>query len=182
MIYAIADGYHVRGLRESDLAGPYLSWFEDQQVCKYNSHGKFPKTADWFRAFYGELNREDQLVWAICHKDDGHIGNISLQGISLVNRNAEFAILIGNQHHWRKSVGLHAGMALLRHGFSKLNLERVYCGTASTNTGMQKLAAQLGMAPEGRRRNHLFLEGEWVDMLEYGVLREEFERLARNDR
>ena len=79
MIYAIADGYHVRGLRESDLAGPYLSWFEDQQVCKYNSHGKFPKTADWFRAFYGELNREDQLVWAICHKDDGHIGNISLQ-------------------------------------------------------------------------------------------------------
>lgn len=177
MMYVIADGYYVRGLLESDLTGPYPSWFEDQEVCKYNSHGKFVKNADWLRSFYDGLNREDQLVWAICHKDDGHVGNISLQGLSFVNRNAEFAILIGNPKHWRKAVGRHAGLALLQHGFSKLNLERVYCGAAATNLGMQKLAGQLGMVEEGRRRKHLFLAGEWVDMLEYGVLREEFARL-----
>lgn len=176
MIYSLGDGYSVRPLQERDLSGPYPGWFEDQEVCKYNSHGKFAKNADWFRSFYQDLNREDQLVWAICHDKDGHIGNISLQGISFVNRNAEFAILIGNRNHWGKAVGQRSGDALLRHGFFKLNLERIYCGTAATNVGMQKLATQLGMLQEGARRRHLFLDGEWVDILEYGVLREEFQR------
>lgn len=174
MIYELADGYHVRGLRESDLDGPYPSWFEDQEVCKHNSHGKFFKNAAWFREFYSGLNREDQVVWAICHQDDGHVGNVSLQSISFINRSAEYAILIGNPKHWNKSVGLNASLALLRHGFLKLNLERIYCGTAAANVGMQRLALRMGMVEEGRRRKHLFLDGRWQDMLEYGVLREEF--------
>ncbi len=177
MIYDISKGYYVRNLEEADLSGRYPLWFQDQDVCRYNSHGTFGKNADWFRGFYNGLNSEDKVVWAICHEDDGHIGNISLQNLSFINRNAEFAVLIGERAHWRKSVGLLAGTALLRHGFSKLNLSRVYCGTAATNRGMQKLAGQLGMVEEGRRRRHLYLEGEWVDVLEYGVLREEFERL-----
>lgn len=174
MIHELADSYFVRSLRESDLNGPYQSWFEDQEVCKYNSHGKFFKNANWFREYYDNLNREDRVVWAICHQDDGHIGNVSLQNISFINRNAEYAILIGNRKHWRKSVGLNASLALLRHGFESLNLERVYCGTAGANIGMQKLALQMGMVEEGRRRKHLFLNGQWEDMVEYGLLREGF--------
>lgn len=174
MIHELADGYFVRSLRESDLNGPYQSWFEDQEVCKYNSHGKFFKNANWFREYYDNLNREDRVVWAICQQDDGHIGNVSLQNISFINRNAEFAILIGNRKHWRKSVGLNASLALLHHGFEKLNLERIYCGTAAANLGMQHLALRLGMLEEGRRRKHLFLDGAWQDMLEFGVLREDF--------
>ncbi len=174
MIYQLADGYHVRSLRESDLAGPYPSWFEDQEVCKYNSHGKLFRNAQWFRDFYDGLNREDQVVWAICHDEDGHIGNVSLQSITAINRNAEYAILIGERKHWRRSAGLNASMALLRHGFKKLNLERIYCDTACGNLGMQRLALRMGMVEEGRRRKHLFLEGEWQDLVEYGVLRNEF--------
>lgn len=176
MIYQLADGYYVRGLRESDLAGPYVTWFEDQEVCKFNSHGKFCRNAQWYRDFYDRLNREDQLVWAICHDADGHIGNVSLQSISFINRNAEYAILIGNRHHWRKSVGWNASFAIIQHGFEKLNLERIYCGMAAGNLGMQRLALRLGMKEEGRRRKHLFLNGGWQDMVEYGVLRDDFMR------
>lgn len=174
MIYELNKEYFVRGLHESDLSGPYPSWFEDQEVCKYNSHGKFFKTADYFRSFYETLNGEDQIVWAICHTTDGHIGNISLQGISLVNRNAEFAVLMGDRRHWRKGVAFEAGTKLLYHGFCRLNLERIYCGLAATNLGMRKLAERLGMIQEGCRRNHLYLDGEWVDILEFGILKNEF--------
>lgn len=174
MIHQLADSYYVRGLHESDLSGPYPYWFEDQEVCKYNSHGKFFRNAQWFRDFYEGLNSDDQVVWAICHEEDGHIGNVSLGNIATINRNAEFAILIGDQRHWRKSVGLNASLALLNHGFEKLNLERIYCGTAIGNVGMNRLALRLGMVEEGRRRKHLFLDGGWHDMVEYGVLRDEF--------
>lgn len=174
MIYELPDSYFVRTLQESDLSGPYPFWFEDQRVNQYNSHGKFPKTLFWFKDFLMSLNQEDRLVWALCHQEDGHIGNISLQELSFINRNAELAILIGDQRHQRKSVGFNAAYVLLKHGFLKLNLNRVYCATAASNKGMQKLALKLGMVEEGRRRNHLFLEGSWVDAVEYGILRHEF--------
>lgn len=176
MIYELSKDYFVRPLAEEDLDGPYPRWFEDQEVCLYNSHGKFFKTKAYFKEYLNELNREDRLVWAICHNKDGHIGNISLQEISLINRTAEFAIILGDKRHWGRGIGLLTGRKLLEHGFQKLNLERVYCGLAATNEGMKKLAVALGMTLEGTRRLHFFLEGSRVDMLEYGILRSEFEK------
>ena len=116
------------------------------------------------------------IVWAICDLQDGHIGNVALQNISLINQNAEFAIILGDRRHWGKGVGLLAGKAMLEHGFKKLNLHRIYCGTAATNAGMKKLALKLGMKEEGIRREHLFLDGEWVDAIEYGILRPELKK------
>lgn len=174
MIYRLSDAYYVRPLDEGDLDGAYRSWFEDQEVCKFNSHGKFFKTKSFFQSYLANLNAEDKVVWAICHNDDGHIGNISLQDISFINRTAEFAILIGNKGHWGQGVARLAGTAILKHGFTKLNLERIYCGTAASNDGMNALATSLGMQVEGRRRKHLFLEGARIDVLDYAILREEF--------
>ena len=173
MIYQLGDEYFVRPLQQSDIAGPYPSWFEDQEVCRYNSNGKFFKTSAYFQNHLEGLNGEDQLVWAVCHRNDGHIGNISLQGISFINRNADFAVLIGDRRHWGKGVAYAAGKRLLLHGFCKLNLERIYCATAAPNLAMRKLAKKLGMAEEGCRRAHFYLNGEWVDMIEYGILRSE---------
>jgi [ribosomal protein S5]-alanine N-acetyltransferase len=174
MIYELSKNYYVRSLTENDLEGSYPGWFEDQEVCRYNSHGKFFKTKAYFREYVNNSNSGDRVVWAICHVTDGHIGNISLQEISIVNQTAEFAIILGDKRHWGKGVGLLAGKKLLEHGFNKLNLERIHCGTAATNEGMKKLANAIGMVLEGTRRQHLYLEGARIDMLEYGILRAEF--------
>ncbi|AEV24500.1 acetyltransferase, ribosomal protein N-acetylase [Azospira oryzae PS] len=171
MIYRLGDAYYVRPLREADLDGPYLSWFEDQEVCRYNSHGKYPRNREYFRAFYDSLNGADKVVWAICHDQDGHIGNISLQGISSINQHAEFAVLLGDRRHWQRGVSRMAGQCLIEHGFNKLNLVRIFCGTAATNLGMQRLALSLGFREEGRRKAHLYLDGQWVDVIDFGLLR-----------
>jgi ribosomal-protein-alanine N-acetyltransferase len=174
MIYQLNDEYFVRSLTESDLNGSYRQWFEDQDVCRFNGHGKFFKSEDAFRQYITEANKEDRVVWAVCHVQDGHIGNISLQRLSFIHRSAEFTIIMGDRRHWRKGVSLMAGRLLLAHAFNKLNLERIYCGTAASNEGMNKLALALGMKIEGKRRSHVFLEGQRVDVLEYGILRSEF--------
>jgi [ribosomal protein S5]-alanine N-acetyltransferase len=174
MIYDLNDAYFVRSLAEHDVDGPYPSWFEDQDVCRYNSHGKVFRTRQHFKDYVALLDRGDRLVWAICHRTDGHVGNVSLQDISAINQHGEFAIIVGNKAHWGTGVATLAGRKLLEHGFLKLNLQRIHCGTAATNKGMQRLARNLGMQLEGTRRSHLWLEGQWVDVLEYGVLRAEF--------
>lgn len=175
MIYRLGDAYFVRLLVEADVDGPYPAWFEDQEVCRYNSHGKLFKSKNYFKEYVRGLDHDGSLVWAICHDEDGHIGNISLQKISALNRTAEFAIILGDKRHWGKRVGILAATKIIEHGFHKLNLERVYCGTAASNVGMIKLAGSLHMKLEGTRRSHLFLDGARVDMLEYGVLQSEFE-------
>lgn len=174
MIYRLSPEYFVRSLLETDVDGPYPGWFEDQEVCRYNSHGKLFKTRAHFRDYVRGLDDGASLVWAICHSVDGHIGNVSLQKISALNRTAEFAIILGDRRHWGNGVGLLAARQILEHGFGKLNLERVYCGTAAGNQAMTKLAHAMGMTLEGTRRSHLFLEGRRTDVLEYGVLLSEF--------
>jgi len=98
------------------------------------------------------------IVWAICHVQDGHIGNVALQNISLINQNAEFAIISGDRRHWGKGVGLLAGKAMLQHGLKKMNLHRIYCGTAATNAGMKKLAFKLGMKEENLANQKNFIK------------------------
>jgi RimJ/RimL family protein N-acetyltransferase len=175
MIYRLSDDYHVRALQESDLDGAYPSWFEDQQVCRFNSHGKFSRTREYFRRFVQSSDGDDAVIWAICHRTDGHIGNVSLQGLSFINRSAEFAIILGDRRHIQCGVGKLAARQILEHGFLALNLHRIYCGTAATNEGMKRLALAVGMKAEGVRREHLFLEGAWTDVVEYGILRSEFQ-------
>ena len=43
-----------------------------------------------------------------------------------------------------------------------------------TNVAMQKLAEYLGMVLEGRRRQAAFKDGLWLDIVEYGVLLDEY--------
>lgn len=174
MFYNLNNEYFVRSLDYNDVNEKYISWFEDQQVCKFSSHGKFQKNKNFFLDYVSETNKNDRLVWALCHENHGHIGNLALQCISQINRSAEFAIIIGDRRHWGKSVGFLAGLALLYHGFYKLNLNRIYCGTAFDNHAMNSLAIRLGMKLEGKRRNALFLSGTYVDVIEYGILCDEF--------
>lgn len=78
----------------------------------------------------------------------------------------------------RKNIGeggyaAEAAEVLIDHAFNRLNLHRLYCGTADNNIRMQKLAEKLGFIKEGIRRQALFKNGAYHDIIEYGKLREE---------
>jgi len=128
-------------------------------------------------AYFDEIESSDRtLVWAVIVRDgDMHVGNISLQNIDWRTRAAEFAILLGHSKGRGMGYGYEASKLLFNHGFVKLGLNRIYCGTSANNTAMQKLAAKLGMSQEGRRRSAVYEGGNYVDVIEYGLLKEEYE-------
>lgn len=165
--------FFLRPLCELDVDGNYPLWFNDLLVTKYSSHGKFFKSKNFFKKYILELDEEKNLVLAIMHKRK-HIGNISLQNISFLDQNAELAIILGEKKYWGKGVGLKASIEICRHGFKNLNLKKIYCGTAKNNKGMNSIAKKLGMKIEGVRKNHLFLNNKFEDLLEYSIFKKEF--------
>jgi len=178
---AFLAGEHVylRALTPADCAGPYLEWFNDDVVCRANGHHQFPYHHADALTFVERLNRStDQIVLAIVQAaDHRHIGNVSLQQIDYISRSAEFAIVIGARACWGKGYSKEAARLLVDHGFHQLNLNRVYCGTAETNLPMQRLARFLGMQEEGRRRQAMFKDNKYLDVIEYGVLKDDYQRL-----
>lgn len=167
---------YLRPLQLSDADGPYPTWFNDPEVCRYNSHGKILYSPQMARDYItNTLNNSMINVFAICLKEnDSHIGNITLQQISSANRSAEFAILIGEPAVYGSGIGFEASNLLMHYGFTTLNLHRIHCGTHAENIGMQRLALKLGMSQEGLRRDAIFKNGQFADIVEYGILEHEF--------
>jgi len=167
---------YLRALEEKDIHGSYFQWLNDKEVTQFNSHGRFPNNEKKIRDYLNFSQTDtNALVLAIIFKEnDLHIGNISLQNINWIDRNAEFAILLGDKNYWGKNLAFEASALIVAHGFEVLNLHRIYCGTSSENIGMQKLAEKLQMKREGLRREALFKNGRYVDIIEYGILKKEY--------
>lgn len=167
---------YLRPIALSDADGVYPSWLNNPEVCRYNSHGEFLYTTEMAQTYLENvLNNPSCAVFAIClRENDRHVGNISLQQISVKNSSAEFAILIGDPLVYGKGIGYEAGTLLLGYAFNVLKLHRLYCGTHAENVAMQKLAFKLGMSEEGHRRDAFFKNGHFADIVEYGILADEF--------
>jgi len=174
--FLIGQRIYLRALRDEDADGPYAGWFNDEEVCRGNSHHVRPYTREAALAYIRETRgRKDCLVLAIALIDGApHVGNVALQNIDPIARSAEFAIVIGEREAWGKGVGKDAAGLIVRHGFTALNLNRIHCGTLESNEAMRRLALDLGMREEGRRRQAAFKDGGFVDVVEFGVLRAEF--------
>lgn len=172
---------YVRPFCIDDLDGNYKDWWYDQEITKYNSHGLFPYTKNQMLDFCDKLESTTDIVWAVMAKYNNgisllnplHIGNISLQNINWINRSAEFSCVFGEKSFWKHGYCTEAAKLLFAHGFDKLNLHRIWAGTVATNIGMQRVAKKLGMQREGIFVDGAFLEGEYVDVYAYGVLRGE---------
>ncbi len=174
--FLVGNVVYLRALTEEDLSGNYFQWFNDQEVCRFNSHGRVPNSMEKMEAYLRKARTDTSLaVFAIIFREnDAHVGNISLQSINFVDRSAEYAIVLGEKDYWGKGVAREASDLILRHGFLTLNLHRIYCGTSDDNTGMQKLASYMGMKEEGRRREAIYKNGRYADILEYGILHDEY--------
>lgn len=160
----------LRRIELDDDLSNYLNWFNDQTVNEFNTHGVFPMDLQSLKNYITSLDQRILHLSVFVKAESKHIGNLSLQSIDLINRNAEFAIIMGEKDYWNKGYAYQASKLIIDHGFNKLNLYRVYCGTSELNLGMQKLALKLGMAEEGRRKGALAYNGRYVDLIEYGIV------------
>jgi len=174
--FLVGNQVYLRALEKEDLSGNYFQWFNDEEVCRFNSHGRFPNNMQRMEAYLLRSFTDPTLsVFAIIYQENNvHVGNVCLQMINYIDRSGEYAIVLGEKDYWGKGIARESSDLILRYGFMTLNLNRIYCGTAADNIAMHKLAVYMGMVEEGRRREAIYKNGVYHDIVEYGILRREY--------
>jgi len=106
-------------------------------------------------------------------KDDRVIGQICLKSIKWINHKAEISLFISREHQ-SQGHGLLALSTIIGYAFKRLNLYRLEAEVIDGNTASLRLLKKTGFTEEGRLREAKFVNGEYKDLLRFGLLRREY--------
>ncbi len=117
----------------------------------------------------------DELLFSIhTLADDRPIGFIVLDPPAWSHGDAFVAIGIGDRACWGSGYGTDAMRVLLRYAFQELNLYRISLNVFEYNERALKSYLKAGFVVEGRQRGALLRNGRRWDLINMGVLREEW--------
>ncbi|WP_436567277.1 GNAT family N-acetyltransferase [Janthinobacterium sp. HLX7-2] len=119
------------------------------------------------RAAHGEI-----LEWHI-FAGTALCGSIRLKDIEVADRKAKIGYYLARQCQGRGIAGASV-RAVLAHAFGSLQLNRIELQCAAGNQASMALARRLGFTHEGVLRQAEWLNGEFVDLHVYALLRADF--------
>lgn len=144
---------------------------EDNTYFIFNTHRTLDDTrfsiANYFMAeplgkFGIELKEEKKLI-----------GTIDLR-IDMRKSKAELGYVL-NRHYFGQGYATEAASSLLELAFETFELEKVVSSCDARNQASEAVMKRLGMKKEGRSRHHeIWKNGEWIDMLFYSILKDEY--------
>ena len=166
----------LRAFQADDLSALYR-WWDDERVTEFLEMGARPtrdKDADAFLKLAQES--DEAIVFAIEEQDGSRmVGTCGLFSINWICRRAQFNILIGEPDAWDKGYGREAALLLVRYAFKMLNLNSVQLGVNEENKRAVQSYENSGFVHEGIRRQFIFSQGRYSDMVVMSVLRSEYE-------
>lgn len=110
------------------------------------------------------------------------IGLTGLWQIDWRNRTAETGLKLGGQPDVRgKGFGLYSMAALMEFAFEDVGLNRLHATLLTTNEASRALFVQkCGWTEEGVLRKHIWRNGEYRDLMQIGILRDEYQIWKRS--
>lgn len=132
----------------------------------------------WF-----EADRASSTHRWIVEDLEGHaLGLTGLWDVDWHSRNALTAIKIGGKTPQRGlGLGSDAIMAMMAFAFYDVGLERLYTSILEDNIPSRKAYVErCGWIIEGKSRKHVWRNGKFVNLLQVGVLRSDFDQLPNS--
>ena len=107
---------------------------------------------------------------------DACIGHISLHDIDHLHRHAFIGIFIGDAAHRNKGYGAEAIRLILEHGFRTMNLHNIMLSVHADNAAGIACYKKVGFREIGRRREWIFQDGKYLDIIYMDMLEGEYRR------
>ncbi len=161
----------LRAFQEADV-DRVVELCADAEIARNTLFTPHPYTRDaalaWLHSHHRAMRASRGPTYAIT-VDDELVGAIGL-GVDAAHNRAELGYWIGKKH-WNRGIASEAAAAMLEHGFSTLNLGRIFAGHYLANPASGKVLRRIGMLHEGTFRRHVLRFGVWHDVEMYALLK-----------
>lgn len=131
----------------------------------------------WFEKHYCDQD----FRFIIETEEDGAVGVATLLDIDWKNRMAQHGIKLANKERRGKGVGTDTVMAIMRYAFDELGFNRLNGSWFPENIASKSMYMKCGWKEEGIRRNYIYKHGKYRDLVETGILAEEYYELIKQN-
>ncbi|MBI5957694.1 MAG: GNAT family N-acetyltransferase [Chloroflexi bacterium] len=115
-----------------------------------------------------------RVMWGVQTKDGKPLGDIAMNWVVPHCRLSMLGAAIGEPEYWGGGYGTDALLLITDYAFDWLDMHKLWLSTMGLNVRVQRQMAKVGYKLESRRRQAFRADGQWVDELSYGLLREEW--------
>lgn len=165
----------LRPIEEEDLEF-VRSLFNDPDIESMVVGWSWPVSRFQHRKWFESLPPDSgKMRFVVETPEQGAVGVQMLEHIDWKNRVATTGgIKIARTDLRGKGIGFDTGMTLFRYLFDNLQMNRVDSFIIDYNEASRRLVEKQGYRLEGVRRRYVYKNGQYHDLLLYGLLREEF--------
>ena len=171
----------LRAYEKSDLDA-VMKWVNNEEVTGFLGNGAltYPVSslaeARFIESAAGTSDAGKVFVIETL-ADKEYIGSIDLHAINWINRSAGIGIVIGDKSYWGRGYGSDAMGLLMRLGFDKMNLHRLWLHVHDYNQRAIASYEKCGFKREGVLRHEHFGNGRYHDTIVMAILENEYRAL-----
>jgi|APHM01.1.fsa_nt_gi Acetyltransferases, including N-acetylases of ribosomal proteins len=172
-IFLEGEKINLRTVEEEDIE--FLRDGVNHPEVRVYMGNRRPQNYENEEEFFEEQVCGEKTVHLLISWSEERIGIISLtpQGDD-AEKLAEIGIWIHPEYHGN-GYGTEASKLLVEYGFNQLNYHKLYARAYQGNKASQSVWEKLGFEKEGVLKDHTFTEGEYKDVVYYGVLEGEWD-------
>ena len=178
------DKVRLRAIQPEDWEGDYISKFDTPARRLLECAIELPPTISGSKKFAEEnadfTSTNGRIMFTIENLEGKSIGGINLNSID--ERNGTFSIGIVIDKEYRgKGYGTSAMKILLRYAFLERRLNKFNDYVLEGNEGSAKMMKKLGCVQEGVRRQVVYINGQYLDFILFGLTKAEFVETLREE-
>lgn len=166
---------HLRDICVEDCTEKYTEWLNDKQVNKYLESRFQNHTVTSVKEFVKQIRESSHsyLFAIVLNSNNKHIGNIKIGPIDTHNKHAFIGYIIGNRKYWGLGIGAQAIELATLFCFDALVLNKVSAGVISSNIASCRALEKVGYRQEGNFAKEALVEGHFLNIYRYGILKDE---------
>lgn len=142
---------------------------------EFNPFTTFDETKHYLEKLIERSNKNTGRYFFIKMVDENKVvGSIGYNEYNTYRKSAEIGYGL-SPDYWGKKIFSKASHLLLKHMFFELGVHRVMAKTSICNVPSIKGLLSRGFKQEGQLRDFYFIDGKWIDAVQFSLLSNEFE-------
>ncbi|MBD3919206.1 GNAT family N-acetyltransferase [Paenibacillus sp. PR3] len=176
------DKIRLRAIAIEDWENCYIGGFDSPARRLLECMTELPPTISDAKKFtaefadFGSSNR--RIMFMIENLNGESIGGINLNSID--ERNGTFSIgIVVDKKHRGQGYGTSAMQILLKYAFLERRLNKFNDYVLEGNEGSARMMKKLGCVQEGVRRQVVYINGQYMDFIMFGLTKDEYLAMQR---